>query len=125
GVRFADYWALRRLVSASPEATVASVAPKDAALERLWRPLTLAAVNCPPETASARLLGALYRDIVDAGGGGLKLLTPIRGIGRAFVEPIVRDLERNGATLRYGRRLVGVVCGKDRVSSLDFEHDRL
>src|SRR5208337_860606 len=52
-----DYWAARRLRSASPETTVASLAPEGAAMERLWRPLTLAALNCAPESASARLAG--------------------------------------------------------------------
>ncbi len=124
-LRFADYWGARRLVSAPPEATVASVAPKGLAMERLWRPLTLAALNCPPETASAHLLGELYREIIDAGGAGLKLLTPSRGFGRAFVEPIARNLERNGATLRYGRRLIGLGRGPERIENLEFEHDRL
>ena len=36
-------------------------------MERLWRPLTLAALNGPPETASARLLGAVLREIVGSG----------------------------------------------------------
>ena len=124
-LRFADFWCARRLLDAAPEATVASVAPKGAAMERLWRPLTLAALNCPPESASARLLGALCREIVEAGGDGLKVLTPTRGFGRAFVEPLARSLERDGATLRFGRRLIGLALEPQRVVGLDFEHDRL
>jgi phytoene dehydrogenase-like protein len=124
-LRLSDYWAARRLLSVSAEATVASIAPKGAGFERLWRPLTLAALNCPPEIASARLLGALYRETIEAGGAGLRLLTPNRGIGRALIEPIARNLERNGATLRYGRRLMGLTRGPDRITSLEFEHDRI
>jgi phytoene dehydrogenase-like protein len=125
GLRFADYWSARRLLEAPPEATVASVAPRGAAMERLWRPLTLAALNCPPESASARLLGALYREVVEAGGAGLRILTPSRGFGRAFVEPLARSLERDGAMFRFGRRLTGLGLAPGRVASLEFEHDRL
>ncbi len=124
-LRFSDYWSARRLLSAAPETTVASLAPKGAAMERLWRPLTLAVLNCPPETASARLLGAVLREIVDSGGAGLKILWPSRGFGRAFVEPLQRGLERDGATLRFGRRLTGLGLESDRIARLEFEHDRI
>jgi len=124
-LRFGDYWEARRLLSAPPEVTVESVAPKGVAMERLWRPLTLAALNSPPETASARLLGAVLREIREAGGGGLTILTPSRGFGRAFVEPLARSLERDGAALRFGRRLIGLDQGAERVATLEFEHDRL
>ncbi|RBP13857.1 protoporphyrinogen oxidase [Roseiarcus fermentans] len=124
-LRFADYWSGRRLLAAAPEATVASLAPGGPGMERLWRPLTLAALNCPPETASAQLLGGVLRQIVAAGGAGLKVLAPARGIGRALVEPLARSLERDGAALRFGRRLIGLGREGDRVASLDFEHDRL
>ncbi len=124
-LRFADYWGARRLLSAPAEATVASFAPKGVAMERLWRPLTLAALNCPPETASARLLGAVFREVVEAGGAGLRILTPRRGFGRAFVEPVARNLTRDGATLRFGRRLTGLGLDSNRVASLEFEHDRV
>ena len=95
-LKLADYWVARRLLNAPPEATVASVAPQALAMERLWRPLTLAALNCPPEAASARLLAAVFREIVRAGGRGLRVLTPKRGFGRAFVEPVARSLARDG-----------------------------
>src|SRR5271166_1491526 len=122
----ADYWSGRRLFSASPTATVASLAPKQGpAMERLWRPLALAALNCPPETASARLAGAVLRDVVMAGGAGMRLLMPIHGFGRAFVDPLVRRLERDGATLRLERRLIAFDPGPERLAGLEFEHDRI
>ena len=118
-LRLGDFWAALLLLDAPADATVQSLAPKGAALERLWRPLTVAALNCPPETASARLLGAVLRDVVAAGGAGLRILTPKRGFGRAFVEPLARSLDRDGATLRYGRRLtgLGLVSNASRISN--------
>ena len=53
------------------------------------------------------------------------MLAPGRGIGRAFIEPLARSLERDGAALRFGRRLVGLGREADRIASLDFEHDRV
>src|SRR5271157_5473509 len=92
GLRFSDFWAARRLISASSGATVASVAPGEPAQTKLWRPLTLAALNAPPETASAELAGAVLRKVLLPGGAGMRLLTPLNGFGRAFIEPLMRNL---------------------------------
>ncbi len=124
-LRLSDFWAARRLISASPGATVASVAPGEPAKTRLWRPLSLAAFNAPPEIASAELAGALLRRIFLAGGAGLRILAPANGFGRAFVEPLQRNLQRLGAALRFERRLVALEFGPERLTSLEFEHDRI
>ena len=121
----ADYCAGRRLLSAGADATVASVAPGGAAMERLWRPLTLAALNCAPETASARLAGAVLDELVRAGGDGLRILTPSESFGRAFVDPLVRRLQRDGVTLRFERRLMALEFESQRLAGLEFEHDRI
>jgi len=125
GLRLSDFWAARRLISAPPGATVASVAPGEPAKARLWRPLSLAALNAPPEIASAQLAGAVLRKILRAGGAGLRVLTPVNGFGRAFVEPLARNLQRLGAALRFERRLIALDLGPERLTSLEFEHDRV
>jgi hydroxysqualene dehydroxylase len=125
GLRLSDFWAARRLISPSPGATVASVAPGEPGRTKLWRPLTLAALNAPPEIASAQLAGALLRRILFAGGAGLRILTPVNGFGRGFTEPLARNLQRLGAALRFERRLVALDFGPERLTSLEFEHDRV
>ena len=125
GLRLSDFWAARRLASAPSGATVAGFAPGEPATTRLWRPLTLAALNAPPETASAQLASAVLRRVVLAGGAGMRVLTPANGFGRAFVEPLARNLQRLGAALRFERRLVGLDFGPERLASLEFEHDRI
>jgi hydroxysqualene dehydroxylase len=125
-VNLADYWPALRLASAPADATIAELAPKTGmGFDSLWRPLSLAALNCPAETASARLAGAALRAIAASGGRGMRLLVPVSGFGRAFVEPLSRTLERAGAKFRFGRRLGSIDAGPDRVSGLDFESDRL
>src|SRR5262249_10954961 len=70
---FDDYWSARRLFFAPRGTTVASLAPRSgSAMERLWRPLALAALDCGPEAASARLAGAVLREIASAGGAGAR-----------------------------------------------------
>ncbi len=121
-----DYWAARRLCSASNTATVASLGPNSgAAMERLWRPLCMAALNCPPETASASLAGTALRELVRFGGAGMRLLTPVHSFGRAFIEPLARRIQRDGATLRLERRLIALDFDAERLSGLEFENDRI
>jgi hypothetical protein len=122
----ADYWAARRLYSASKTATVASLGPSSgAAMDRLWRPLCIAALNCPPETASATLAAAALRDLVRFGGSGMRLLTPVHSFGRAFIDPLARRIQRDGATLRLERRLLALDFDTDRLSGLEFQNDRI
>ena len=125
GLTFSDFWTLRRLISAPSGATVISVGARDLAYVKLLRPLTLAALNAPPETASAELAGSVLRGALQAGGEGMRVLTPLTGFGRAFVEPLARRLHRLGAALRFGRRLVALDFGAERVTALEFEHDRI
>ena len=125
GLNFPDYWAARRLLSAPADATVASVVPAGAAMERLWRPMTLAALNSAPEQASARLAGGILRDLMRAGGAGLRILTPVESFGRAFVDPLARSLQRDGAAMRFERRLAALEFGPQRLAGMEFEHDRV
>ena len=126
GLTFADYWSATRLLSAPQDATVASLAPRSGtAMERLWRPLALAALNCGPEAGSARLAGAVLREIACAGGAGTRLIAPVRTFGRAFTEPLTRRLARDGAVIRLERKLMGLDKGADRLEGLEFEHDRV
>jgi squalene-associated FAD-dependent desaturase len=125
GLKMSDFLAAWRLFSASSDATVANVAPGEPAMTRLWRPLTLAALNSPPEKASARLAGEILRELLRSGGRALHIRTPVNGFGRAFVEPLVRNLHRAGVTLRCDRRLMALHFGPERLSALEFEHDRV
>ncbi len=121
-----DYWSARRLLWATPTATVASLGPSsETAMERLWRPLTLAGLNCGPETASARLAGGYLREFVNAGGRGARLMAPVSSFGRALVDPLVRRLQRDGAMIRFERRLLELDRGAERLEGLEFEHDRV
>ena len=113
GLRLSDFWAARRLSSAPSGATVAGFAPGEPAMTRLWRPLTLAALNAPPETASAQLASAVLRRFLLAGGAGMRILTPANGFGRAFVEPhrAQSSAPRRGAPVRAAPRRARLRAG--------------
>jgi len=69
GTRARDYLVLRRLLRASPEATVAGLLGGAGALYRnLLEPLAIAALNTPPETALAGLLGRIVAETLMRGG---------------------------------------------------------
>lgn len=76
-----------------------------AAVQRaLWAPLCLAALNAPPERASARVLARVL-DEVFRRYGAADLLLPRTDLGGLFPRPACDWLTRNGARLQFGTRV--------------------
>ncbi len=104
--RATDYLAGLRLGLARADRTVAEAIPaRGPAWSRFWVPLTLAAVNAPPEHASAALLWAVLRETFARGGQHCRPMLAPRGLGDALVDPAIDHLRRQGAGLRFGRTL--------------------
>jgi len=121
GTHARDYLAGIRLARAGPEQTVAEALPgRDPAWARFWEPLTLAAINTPPERASARLLWAVLRETFARGGQHCRPLLAPGGLGPALVDPAVAWLEARGAALRFGRVLRAVETESGRAVALRF-----
>lgn len=70
----------------------------------LWAPLCLAALNTPPERASARVFARVL-DEAFRRYGAADLLLPRTDLGGLFPRPARDWLARNGATLRFGARV--------------------
>jgi squalene-associated FAD-dependent desaturase len=71
----------------------------------MWRPLCLAALNTPPERASAQVFLAVLRDSLGARRAASDMLIP-RVLLDALFPQAARDyLERRGATVLTGRRI--------------------
>ncbi len=116
-----DYLQALKLRNASMQASVAEVLPRDSVLyERLWRPLTVAALNTAPEEASARLLWSLFAETFGRGGAALHALLPQRGLSESLVDPALRVLAERGAEISFGHRLRALAIVGDAVASLDF-----
>lgn len=116
-----DYLQAMRLRRADRSDTVAAVLPRDSVLyHRLWRPLTVAALNTQPEEASARLLWHLFAETFGRGGAALHALLPRDGLSESLVDPALGVLAGRGAELSFGHRLRGVTISAGAVASLDF-----
>jgi squalene-associated FAD-dependent desaturase len=116
-----DYLQALKLRGARPNATVRDVLPADSILyERLWRPLTVAALNTQPEEASARLLWSLFAETFGRGGAALHALLPREGLSESLVDPALAFLTARGAEISFGHRLRGLTITAGAVASLDF-----
>ncbi|MFL6636109.1 MAG: hydroxysqualene dehydroxylase HpnE [Massilia sp.] len=71
----------------------------------MWRPLCLAALNTPPERASAQVFLAVLRDSLGAKRAASDMLIPRVLLDALFPEAARRHLERRGAAVHTGRRI--------------------
>jgi len=116
-----DYLQVLKLRGARLGATVREVLPTGSILyERLWRPLTVAALNTQPEEASARLLWSLFAETFGRGGAALHALLPREGLSESLVDPALGMLAARGAEVSFGHRLRGLTITGGAVASLDF-----
>ena len=121
GSRAWDYLEALKLRNATMQQTVAQVLPRESILyDRLWRPLTVAALNTAPEEASAHLLWTLFAETFGQGGAALHALLPRQGLSESLVDPVLRLLQARGADLSFGHRLRSIAIVGDAVASLDF-----
>ena len=120
-----DVWMLSRLRNASAKAVVTEIFPRGASLDRLLRPLALAALNLDASRASARISGAALAQAFAEGAAGARLLFPAQDFARAFVDPAVRTLRKLGGVLRFERELIAMGYGPEDVATLEFADDRI
>ena len=88
--------------------------------ERLWRPVLLAGLNTDPPEGSARLVGAMLRETLGAGGKACRPLVAMEGLSSTFVEPALAYLSARKASLRFGERLTGVEFEAGHAVALSF-----
>ena len=121
GLERADKLALARFNSAgrwmgwqlNDDCTVLELLERFDQTERLtrlmWRPLCIAALNTPPERASANVFLAVLRDSLGARRRAASdMLLPRLPMGALFPEPAGAWLEREGHTLRLGVKVAGI-----------------
>lgn len=116
-----DYLQALKLRNARIGDTVKDVLPADSVLYgRLWRPMTVAALNTLPEEASARQLWHLFAETFGRGGAALHALLPRDGLSESLVDPALRQLAARGAEITFGHRLRSLTMTAGTVASLDF-----
>lgn len=121
GLDRADKLALARFRSAgrwmgwqlNDDCTVTEVLERFDQTERLvrllWRPLCIAALNTPPERASANVFLAVLRDSLGASRRAASdMLLPRLAMGALFPEPAGAWLERQGHGVRLGVKVASI-----------------
>jgi squalene-associated FAD-dependent desaturase len=71
----------------------------------MWRPLCLAALNTPPEHASAKVFLAVLRDSLGARRAASDMLLPRHDLGALFPAAAATWLERHGGVVRTGVKI--------------------
>jgi hydroxysqualene dehydroxylase len=116
-----DYLRLAPLIWAGTAKLVGDTIPCHGTLyQRLVQPLLLAALNVDPPEGSAGLAGAIVRETLLAGGQACRPLIAREGLSAVLVEPAVKLLQDNGASVRLGHELRAFAFAADRVGALDF-----
>ena len=71
----------------------------------LWRPLCLAALNTPPERASAQVFLNVLRDSLGARRAASDMLLPRTDLSRLFPQPAARFVVSRGGSVHFGVRV--------------------
>lgn len=74
-------------------------------IDLMWRPLCLAALNTPPEQASAKVFLAVLRDSLGARRAASDMLLPRVDLGTLFPTAAAAFVERHGGSVRAGARI--------------------
>lgn len=78
------------------------------AYREMIEPLCIAALNTPPEHASAKAFLRVLQDALFGGRGGSDLLLPQLPLSNLLPEPAIRWLQANGAECRFRRRALRI-----------------
>lgn len=117
GLRPADRMALARFSTAARwmgwqlnhDCTVEELLQRHDQTETLvrlmWRPLCLAALNTPPERASARIFLNVLRDSLGARRSASDMLLPRVDLSALFPQHAARHIERHGGQVVLGARV--------------------
>jgi squalene-associated FAD-dependent desaturase len=83
-------------------------------VQLMWRPLCLAALNTPPEQASAKVFLAVLRDSLGAGRAASDMLLPRHDLHALFPGAAARFIEQRAGAVRCGAKVTALM--RDGVS---------
>jgi squalene-associated FAD-dependent desaturase len=86
-------------------------------IERLWRPLTLAALNTPLHEASAQILASVLRDSLGAHAGASEMWLPRSDLSAILPDAVERLVRARGGVRRHHR--VDLAAARARVVAGD------
>ena len=71
-------------------------------IQLMWRPLCIAALNTPPERASAKIFLNVLRDSLGAKRAASDMLLPKLNLSALFPDAAVHYVEQRGGSVRFG-----------------------
>ena len=80
----------------------------DRVIMLLWRPLCIAALNTPPERASAQIFLNVLRDSLGAGRAASDMLLPRVDLSSLFPDQAARFIAQRGAQVRLATRVMAL-----------------
>ncbi len=132
GLSLADKLSLARFASAARwmgwqlnlDCTVTELLERFEQTDRLtqlmWRPLCIAALNTPPERASAKVFLAVLRDSLGASRAASDMLLPRADLSALFPDAAITWLQKHGGKVMLGNR-VSAIHADDRGWTLSSE----
>jgi len=88
-------------------------------IQLMWRPLCLAALNTPPERASARIFLNVLRDSLGARRAASDMLLPRVDLTALFPQAAAAYIEARGGSVRPGAKVQGLRSIEGRLWQLD------
>ena len=118
GAHLREFLPVLMLRRRGPDATVAGALRPGDLYRRLLEPLAVAALNTPPDAASATLLGAVMDESLALGGAACIPAYPRDGLSESFIDPAVAWLMSRGADVLLGRRIGSLGFAAGRITSV-------
>ena len=82
-------------------------------IQLMWRPLCLAALNTPPERASAQIFLNVLRDSLGASRSASDMLIPRADLSALLPDAATRYLQRHGGTVHLGAKVQAIRADGD------------
>ena len=83
----------------------------DRLIKLMWRPLCIAALNTPPERASAKVFLAVLRDSLGGSRSASDMLLPRTDLSALFPDAAITWLQKHGGKVMLGTRVSAINAG--------------
>ena len=118
GTSLTDYVKGLKLLTAGNRSVESLFGDQGQIYRRFWEPFSVAVLNTPANQATARLLMPVIRETLAKGADASRPLIAKRGLSDTFVDPALKWLERKGADIRLGSRVIDIATDDRNVNKL-------
>ncbi len=116
--RLSDYLEMRAIANIADDKLVTNAMRRGKLYWRLVEPLAVAALNTRPQSASAKLLGAVMRETLLKGGAASIPRVPVDGLSEALIDPALARLHDRGTDVRFNSRVSAIRIADGRATTL-------